>query len=275
MDPVQLSKAAKAAKKRAVSISSRHSSNFRGKAVAVALADPEEGSSEEEFEEGTEQQLWRLLPQLKDLPEHFLKTLPVSTMFQLNAALQKEKKCSEKLGVNSRLAQNAKKAARKPVVVQEGRDNCKDLLHPARFLGGASCSLTEQWAAARGTIGESGVPALGNYDLDAVGCGGCVTPKAWLELHNPASQELKLKMFHLPNVGVSGPSGKKSLEGEDGESFKEIADLDSFKATLNTAREAMTSALPWNRSVGAIVGLMVNSGYMQEDLGVILGELQF
>ena len=74
-------------------------------------------------------------------------------------------------------------------------------------------------------------------------------------------------MFHLPNVGVSGPSGKKSLEGEDGESFKEIADLDSFKAALNTAREAMTSALPWNRSVGAIVGLMVNSSYMQEDLG--------
>ena len=97
-------------------------------------------------------------------------------MFQLNAALQKEKKCSEKLGVNSRLAQNAKKAARNPVVVQEGRDNCKDLLHPARFLGGASCSLTEQWSAPRGTIGESGVLALGNYDLDAVGCGGCVTP---------------------------------------------------------------------------------------------------
>ena len=195
---MQLSKAAKAAKKTAVSISNRHSSNFRGKAVAVALADPEEGSSEEEFEEGTEQQLWRLLPQLKDMPEHFLKKLPVSAMFQLNVALQKEKKCSEKLGVTSRLAQNAKKAARNPVVVQEGRDNRKDLLHPARFLGGASCSLTEQWAAARGTIGESGVLALGNYDLDAVGCGGSVTPKAWLELHNPASQELKLKMFHVP-----------------------------------------------------------------------------
>ena len=87
MDLVQLSKAAKAAKKRAASISSRHSGNFRGKAVAAALADPEEGSSEEEFEEGTEQQLWRLLPQLKDMPEHFLKMLPVSTMFQLNAAL--------------------------------------------------------------------------------------------------------------------------------------------------------------------------------------------
>ena len=83
-----------------------------------------------------------------------------------------------------------------------------------------------------------------------------MTPKAWLELHNPASQEQKLKMFHLLNVG-----------GEEGESFKEIADLDSFTAALNTAREAMTSALPWNRSVGAIVGLMVNSGYMQEDLG--------
>ena len=47
----------------------------------------------------------------------------------------------------------------------------------------------------------------------------------------------------------------------------EIADLDGFKVALNTAREAMTTALPWNRSIGAIVGLMVNTNYLQEDIG--------
>ena len=117
---------------------------------------------------------------------------------------------------------------KKPVTIGEGRDKRKDLLHPARFLGGASCSLPEQWAAARAAIGETRVLALGTYDLDAVGCGGSVSPKAWLELHNPASQELKLKMFHLPNVGNSGLSSKKPQEGEEGDSLKEIADLESL-----------------------------------------------
>ena len=86
-----------------------------------------------------------------------------------------------------------------------------------------------------------------------------------MEIHNPASQDLKPKWFHLPNVANSGLSSKKS-EGED-DSIKEIADLDSFNMALNTAREAMASALPWNRSVSAIVGLMQNTNYLQEDLG--------
>ena len=150
--------------------------------------------------------------------------------------------------------------------MEKGVDNRKDILHPALFLEGASCALTEQWAAARRTIGEAGVPAIGNYDLDAVGCGGCVTPKGWMEIHNPASQELKLKLFHLPNVASSGLSSKK--DSTDEESLREIADLDSFRiVALNTGREAMVSALPWNRSISALVGLMLNTNYLAEDLG--------
>ena len=52
------------------------------------LADPES----EEGTEGLEQ--WKLLPQLKDIPERILKTLPLSAMFQLNNALAKEQKSS-------------------------------------------------------------------------------------------------------------------------------------------------------------------------------------
>ena len=79
------------------------------------------------------------------------------------------------------------------MTVERGKDNRKDILHSARFLGGASCSLTDQWSEARKAIGEEGIVALGNYDLDTVGCGGCVTPKGWMEIHNPASQDLKFK----------------------------------------------------------------------------------
>ena len=47
----------------------------------------------------------------------------------------------------------------------------------------------------------------------------------------------------------------------------ENANLESYKVALNTAREAMASALPWNRSVSAVMGLMVNTNYLAEDLG--------
>ena len=263
----QLSTAASKARKTVDAVARRHGAKFSKRVTAEPSADPDDDSEMEVEDSDAEQQIWKLLPQLKSLPQSLLGKIPLAAMFQLNSALQKDLKNTEKLGVNARLAQNAKKAARCPTRVAEGEDNRKDQLHEARFLGGACSSLTDQWGAARAAIGEAGILALGNYDLDAVGCGGSVTPKAWLELHNPASQELKIKMFHLPNVANSGLPTKKQDGGEEGDSLREIADLESYRVALNTAREAMASALPWNRSISAIVGLMVNSNYLQEDIG--------
>ena len=245
------------------SVKSRHPGSFGLKKMDKNMVDPDDEMSEEE---GGDLELWRLLPQLRELPEDMLRKLPLSTMFQLNSALAKEKKTTERLGANTKLTHNAKKLARNPLTVDKGVDNRKDILHPARFLGGASSALTEQWGEARRVMGEAGITPIGNYDLDAVGCGGCVSPKGWMEIHNPASQDLKLKLFHLPNVGNGAASSKKTDE-DSGENLKEIADLESFRVALNTAREAMTSALPWNRSISALVGLMMNTNCLSEDLG--------
>ena len=87
MNSDQLLLAAAAAKKTTAAITSRHSSSFGRRALTAVLADPEGGESSEEGGEELDLQLWRLLPQLKDLPEAMLKKLPLSTMFQLNAAL--------------------------------------------------------------------------------------------------------------------------------------------------------------------------------------------
>ena len=51
------------------------------------LVDPEE---QEEDGGADNLELWRLLPQLKSIPESLLKKLDLSTMFQLNSALVKE-----------------------------------------------------------------------------------------------------------------------------------------------------------------------------------------
>ena len=184
------------------------------------------------------------------------------------------------LTINAKLSNNSSKLVKNPLRVESGSDNRKNILHPARFLGGASCSKQESWLLARKFLGDKGVTPLGNYDMDSVGCGGSVTPRAWLEIHNPSSQELKLRHFYLPNVGGSGMSAKKvALEdGEDalsiGESLKEIADMDSFRSALNTAREAMATALPWNYSIAAIVGFMINSNFCQADLHGITKKAQ-
>ena len=236
-----------------------------------SVADP--GEEDVDMTSSEQLAIWRLLPHLQSLPEAMLKKLPLTAMFQLNSALAKDQKNSAKMNVNTRLAANAQKLSAKPTRIASGEDNRRDMLHSSRFLGGACCSNTELWLQARRAIGEDGVLALGNYDLDSVGCGGSVTPRGWQELHNPASKELKLKLFYLPNVANSGLSAKRvNLEGGDdalsiGDSMREIADMDSYKAALNTAREAMQSALPWNRSIGAIVGFMQNNNYLQADLG--------
>ena len=161
-----------AARKAVNSVASRHTNSFGKRSIQDVLEDPGEDEEDESSSEGDGLLLRKLLPQLQEIPEAWLRKLPLSAVFQLNAALTKERKTSGKLGVNTRLAHNAKKLARSPTTVERGPDNRKDLLHPARFLGGASCSLAEQWSAARAVIGEEGVLALGNYDLDSIGCGG-------------------------------------------------------------------------------------------------------
>jgi len=217
-------------------------------------------------------ELWKYLPSLSDIPEAELSGMDPNHIFLFHSALSRDRKLMAKLSVTARLAQNAKKVASTPITVAGGLDNRRDILHPARYLGGANCSNQEQWLRSRQVIGEAGHTAVGNYDLDSVGCGGSVTPKGWELLHNPASTDLKIKMFYMPNVTCSGMAAKRvSMEdGDDalaiGENLKEIVDFDGYRSALNTLREATHSVRPWDRSIGALVGFMTNTNYLQEDL---------
>jgi len=216
--------------------------------------------------------VWKLLPALQSVPEELLRNLPPQLIFDLNRELRGDMKAATKLAVGARLALNAQKVSASPMDVGAGKDDRRDILHPGRFLPGAVCTVKEQWLMGRRIYGEKGQVALASYDLDSLGCGGCITAKGWEAIHNPGSQELKLRLFHLPNVTNTGLSAKKLdfESGEEafglGESLKEIADMESFRTALNTAREALHSVMPWNRSISAIVGFMSNSNYMFEEL---------
>jgi hypothetical protein len=247
----------------------------------VRVADPDGGLCGQQlasYEQLSERmadplEIWRMLPALRDLPVALLQQLPRSEIFQLNAALVKESKTASKVQANARLMMNAQHLENNPVRVDAGFDDRKRVLHRARFLGGASCSPQQLWLEAREVLGPKGVLPLGNYDLDTVGCGGCVTPRGWSTIHDPSSSELKLKLFYLPNVGGGSSGGKRiSLEDSEGaaisvgDSMKEISDMDAFRQALNTLREAMICALPWNRSVSALCGFLLNTNFCSADL---------
>jgi len=140
-------------------------------------------------------ELWKLLPAVQHLPEDLLKRIPDFALFQLNTALSKQSKATGKLQISERLSANARDLQVNPTRILPGTGNRKELLDPSRFIGGASCSNQTLWLKARAVLGAKGVVALGNYDLDSLGYGGSVTPKGWLEIHNPSSCELKLKLF--------------------------------------------------------------------------------
>jgi hypothetical protein len=148
--------------------------------------------------------------------------------------------------------------------VKAGQDNRWTVLHPARFLPGAACSAAKLWLAAREVIGLTGPPPLGNYDLAAVGLGGCVTSKGWLELHNPSSSKLSVKMFSINNctakIGRSATAENTEATNDD------LLDLGEFKLALRTLRTAASFVQPWNYSFLAIEGFMMQSQYCQADL---------
>jgi len=76
----------------------------------------------------------------------------------------------------------------------------------------------------------------------------------------------------MPNVGGHSSSTTK-VSVEDGSSaicigddFREVSDLDGVRSALIAMREAMQSALPWNRSISTLCGFMQNSNYCVQDL---------
>jgi hypothetical protein len=122
-------------------------------------------------------------------------------------------------------------------------------------------------------MANTGVKAIGTYDMDAVGSGGATTAKGWMEIHNPASSNLKLKYFHMANVGCSS-SGTRRISLADGssamdvgDSLKEVTELEEFRNALSTLRDAMHFALPWNMTIAAIQGFMRISSHCSKDLG--------
>jgi len=159
-----------------------------------------------------------------------------------------------------------------PVAVPAGNDDRSAILHPARFLGGAVCSVKRVWRAARDALGLEGPPALANYDLQSIGLGGTVTARGWKEIHNPASMNITVKLFSPSNMASSTGNTKRLslVDGERsinvGESLKEVTDLEELKLAVRAMCRAAQLALPWNQSFNAIEGFLHSSDWARAEL---------
>jgi hypothetical protein len=135
--------------------------------------------------------------------------------------------------------------------VAEGQDNRLNILHSGRFLGGAACSAAKMWLAAKEAMGTAVPAPVGCYDMGSIGLAGYVSSKGWVELSNPASTKISIKMFNINNCSArSGP--KKQGERED-----DSLELGELKLAVRVLRSAMSFVMPWNHSVAALEGFLL------------------
>jgi len=109
------------------------------------IPDPDADFTQDENSSMANLEICKLLPHLGNVPEDTLKRLPLAAIFQLSNALAKSSKASDKLSLNSKLALNAQNLLKMPSKVLAGEDNRRNILHEARFLGGACCSTNDIW----------------------------------------------------------------------------------------------------------------------------------
>jgi hypothetical protein len=188
----------------------------------------------------------------------------METLLKIETTSIKIREMDRVRDADDKLSSNKMALASTTIDVKAGPDNRWTVLHPARFLPGAACSAAKLWLAAREAIGLTGPPPVGNYDLSAVGLGGCVTSKGWIELHNPSSSKLSIKMFSINNC--TAKVGRSSVAETPEAAADDLQDIGEFKLALRTLRTAASFVQPWNHSFSAIEGFMMQSQFCQADL---------
>jgi hypothetical protein len=134
-------------------------------------------------------------PFLKDFSDNFIRSNKPDSLMKLETANMKLKEAERTKDADDKLAHNRSNIG--TICIDMGLDDRTSILHDSRFLPGANCSAAKLWLAARNRTPLHGAPPLGNSDMAAVGLGGFVSPRGWVELANPASTRLSLRQFNI------------------------------------------------------------------------------
>jgi hypothetical protein len=151
-------------------------------------------------------------PFLRDFSDNFIRTTKLDSILKMETTTMKMKESEWTRDADERLAANRADLRVTVKTVKEGKDDRWKILHEGRFLAGAGCSATTLWLHARTHLGIQGAPPIGNYDMNAVGLGGFVSSRGWVELANPSSTKLSVKMFSLNNCSAKLSNRKQDEE---------------------------------------------------------------
>ena len=204
------------------------------------------------------QSLKKKFPFLSQYSDDFIKSAGPLMLIKAETAARKLQELDRGRKAEDKLMANRQSLASTSYDVEAGTDNRLDKLHTARFLPGAACSQTKLWCKAREYMGTAGHTPLSSYDMASIGLGGCVSAKGWVEIHDPASSSISIKMFSLGNT-------EKKSKSHDAE-FQEMEDLREFKNALRTLRAAMACVHPWTRSVDALESFLYQSNFCSAEL---------
>ncbi|MFN9905567.1 MAG: hypothetical protein ACK56F_05495, partial [bacterium] len=100
-----------------------------------------------------------------------------------------------------------------------------------------------------------------------MGLARSITPRGWIELANPASSKLSIRLFNINNITSRQSSSRAASAVED--DAEDFTDLAEFQLALRAMRSAMMMVMPWNFSVAALEGFLINSRYCREDIGAL------
>ena len=203
--------------------------------------------------------LKKQFPFLLEYTDSFIKATGIEALVKMETASKKLQKLDEGKRAEDRLYNNREALASATQVVEGGLDNRVDILHPARVLPGATCTAAKMWLHARSILGSSGHVPVSTYDMASIGMGGCVTPRGWIEIHNPASPHLSVKMFSMSSC-INSNKNSSDLE------YPEMEDIFELKGAIRVMRGALAFAHPWNRSVDALESFLYQNNYCSKDL---------
>jgi hypothetical protein len=203
---------------------------------------------------------------LKDFSDTFIKSTPLEVLLKTETTSLKIKEFEKNKAVGSRLSANRDNLTSTFYDVKSGVDNRWDTIHEARFLPGACCPASKMWLRAREVLGSETIPPVGTYDMNSIGLGGFVSKRGWIELQDVGSDNLSLKLFNINGCGNKISASKASDSGED---FKDITELGEFQLALRVAREALSFVHPWNKSISALEGFLIQADYCKMDLASV------
>ena len=200
---------------------------------------------------------------LNEYSDELIISTPIDTLLKLDSTSIKLKNLEKAKDIDDKLTSNRDSLPDTAIQIEQGTDNRWDKLHNSRFLPGMGGSAVKTWLKAREVMGRGGHAPIATYDMGSVGLAGFVTPKGWMEIHDPGSSNLSLRQFSINNCGKRTTT--KSGDNMDDE-MTDVIEVGEFKCALRVLREAMTFVHPWNKSVAALEGFLIQTNYCSTDL---------